>query len=43
MDHVHQRNYFTPVDVATMTPEERRKLVDVLMFLGEKRDKSIKG
>jgi hypothetical protein len=26
-----------------MSPEERRKSVDALMFLGEKRDTSIKG
>jgi hypothetical protein len=40
MDQLHQRNCFTPIDVS---PEERRKAVDALMFLGEKRDKAIKG
>ena len=43
MDQLHQRNCFTPIDVATMSNEERRKSVDALMFLGEKRDKTIKG
>jgi hypothetical protein len=43
MDQLHRRNCFTPVDVALMTPEERRKSVDALMFLAEKRDKTIKG
>jgi hypothetical protein len=43
MDQLHRRNCFTPIDVATMTDEERRKSVDALMFLGQKRDKSIKG
>jgi hypothetical protein len=43
MDQLHRRNCFTPVDVALMTPEERHKSVDALMFLAEKRNKSIKG
>jgi hypothetical protein len=43
MDQLHRRNCFTPIDVASMTQEERRKTVDALMFLTEKRDKSIKG
>jgi hypothetical protein len=43
MDQLHRRNCFTPIDVASMTQDERRKTVDALMFLGEKRDKSIKG
>ena len=43
MDQLHRRNCFTPIDVATMSKKERRKSVDALMFLGEKRDKTIKG
>jgi hypothetical protein len=35
-----QEKLFTPIDVASMTPEEMKKAVDALMFLGEKRDKS---
>jgi hypothetical protein len=36
MDQLHQRTCFTPVDVAKMTPEERRKSVDALMLLAKK-------
>lgn len=43
MDQLHRRNCFTPIDVASLTDDERRKTVDALMFLGEKRDKSVKG
>ena len=43
MDQLHRRNCFTPIDVATMTIKEKQKTVDALMFLGEKRDKSVKG
>jgi hypothetical protein len=43
MDQLHRRNCFTPIDVASMTQEERRKTVEALMFLTEKRDKTIKG
>ena len=43
MDQLHRQNYFTPIDVASMTQEERRKTVEALMFLTEKRDKTIKG
>ena len=43
MDQLHRRNCFTPIDVADLTIDERRKTVDALMFLGEKRDKTVKG
>ena len=43
MDQLHQRNCFTPIDVASLSEDERRKTVDALMFLGEKRDKTVKG
>lgn len=43
INQLHQRNYFTPIDVASMTPEEQCKSMDVLMFLAEKRNKSITG
>jgi hypothetical protein len=43
MDQLHRRNCFTPIDVAKMTPLERQKSVDALMFLAEKRNKTIKG
>ena len=34
---------FTPISVKDMTPTERRKAMGALMFLTEKRDKSVKG
>ena len=43
LNQLHRRNCFTPIDMVTLTPEERRKSVDALMFLGQKCDKSIKG
>jgi hypothetical protein len=43
MDQLHQRNSFMPIDVATMTSDEQQKTVDALMFLGEKRDETVKG
>ena len=39
MDQLHRRNCFTPISVKDMTLTERRKV----MFLTEKRDKSVKG
>ena len=42
MDRLHQR-IFTPIDVAELTPQEKRKSMEALMFLNKKRDKSIKG
>ena len=43
MDQLHRRNCFTPISIATLTTAERKKAVDALMFLSEKRDKSKKG
>ncbi len=43
MDQLYRQNCFTPIDVSSMTQEERRKTVEALMFLTEKRDKTIKG
>ena len=43
MDQLHQRNCFTPVSIAEMTPQERHKVQEALMFLTEKHDASIKG
>jgi hypothetical protein len=42
-DQLHRRNCFAPVDVATLTPEEKHKAVEALMLLTEKHDKSVKG
>eukprot|EP00978_Attheya_sp_CCMP212_P000843 scaffold1766_cov39-Attheya_sp.AAC.3 len=43
MDQLHRRSCFTPISVADMTTTERRKAQQALMFLGEKRDGTIKG
>ncbi len=43
MDQLHRRNCFTPISIAELSPTERRKAQQALMFLGKKRDKSIKG
>jgi hypothetical protein len=43
MDQLHRRNCFTPIDVAIMTDDERQNTLDVMMFLGKKRDETVKG
>ena len=43
LDQLHQRNCFTPIDVSQLTSSEKKKAMEALMFLTEKRDKSIKG
>jgi hypothetical protein len=43
MDQLHQRSCFTPKSIAEMTQIERRKAQQALMFLGEKRDGTVKG
>ncbi|MGC8466570.1 MAG: hypothetical protein ACP5O0_11715, partial [Acidimicrobiales bacterium] len=43
LEQLHKRNCFTPMDVTKLSPEEKRKTMEALMFLTEKRDKSIKG
>ena len=42
-DQLHQRTCFTPMDIGALTPSERKKAMEALMFLTEKRDKTIKG
>ena len=43
MDQQQRRNCFTLISVKDMTLTERRKAMGALMFLTEKRDKSVKG
>ncbi|MGC8561492.1 MAG: hypothetical protein ACP5O1_12560 [Phycisphaerae bacterium] len=43
LEQLHKRNRFTPMNVTKLSPEEKRKTMEALMFLTEKRDKSIKG
>ena len=43
MDQLHNRSCFAPIDISTLSPTEKRKAQEALLFLTEKRDKSIKG
>jgi hypothetical protein len=43
MDQLHRRSCFTPASIKKMIQAERKKLQVALMFLGEKRDGTIKG
>ncbi|MGC8561563.1 MAG: hypothetical protein ACP5O1_12985, partial [Phycisphaerae bacterium] len=43
LEQLHKRNCFTPIDVTKLSADEKRKTMEALMFLTEKRDKSIKG
>ncbi|MGC8497872.1 MAG: hypothetical protein ACP5NL_07805, partial [Thermoplasmata archaeon] len=42
-DEQLHKNCFTPIDVTKLSADEKRKTMEALMFLTEKRDKSIKG
>ena len=43
MDQLHQRDCFAPLDASTLSPSEKHKAQEALMFLTEKRDGTIKG
>ena len=43
MNQLHKRDCFVPVLVSSLTPQERRKALEALIFLTEKRDGKIKG
>ena len=43
VDQLHRRIAFTPISIAELTPEEKRKAQKALMFLSQKRDGSLKG
>jgi len=43
LDQLHQRNCFTPIDVQDLSPSEKQKAMNSLMFLIEKRDGTVKG
>ena len=43
LDQLHKRNCFTPIAIADLTQSEKRKAMEALMFLTEKRDKTVKG
>jgi len=39
---LHNRNCFKPIDIGTLTKEQRKKVLQQLIFLVEKRDGTIK-
>jgi hypothetical protein len=43
INQLHKRNCFEPVDVSQMTKFEKKKAMDSLLFLTEKRDSRVKG
>jgi hypothetical protein len=43
IDQLHKRTCFAPLKVKNMKPSKRKKALMALMFLTEKRDKSVKG
>jgi hypothetical protein len=43
IDQLHKRTCFAPLKVKEMKHSERKKAQMALMFLTEKRDKSVKG
>ncbi len=43
MGQLHHRDCFQPLLVSSLTPSEKKRALEALMFLTEKRDKSIKG
>jgi hypothetical protein len=43
IDQLHKRTCFAPLKAKEMKPSERKKAQIALMFLTEKRDKSVKG
>jgi len=43
LQQLHARSCFTPIDPKTLTPSERKKAQEGLMFITEKRDGTIKG
>ena len=42
VDQLHKRNCFTPIFIDELTPQERKKAVQALMFLSEKHDGTVK-
>jgi hypothetical protein len=43
LEQLHDRECFTPIDVNELTPTEKKKAQETLMFLTEKRDGRVKG
>ena len=43
MGQLHERACFRPIDISTLTKEEKRKCVKAVMFLSKKRSGMMKG
>ena len=43
LDQLHRRTCFTPIDINSLTPDEKRQAQQALMFLTEKRTGEVKG
>ena len=43
LDQLVKRNCWSPIDVAAMTPQEKKRAVDAMMLLAQKNDGTIKG
>ena len=43
LDQLHRRRCFTPVDVNDLTRNEKKKAMEALMLMTEKKDKTVKG
>ena len=43
LDQMYRRSCFTPIDIATLTPSEKKKAQVGLMFVTEKKDGTVKG
>ena len=43
LDQLHKRMCFTPVDINDLTTSEKKKAVEAMMLLTEKKDKTVKG
>ena len=43
LEQLHKQKCFSPIDVSKLTPEEKRKTVEALMFLCKKKDETVKG
>ena len=43
LEQLHKRTCFTPLDVSKLSSDEKEKAMNALMFLSEKKDKTVKG
>ena len=43
LDQLHKRMCFTPVDINDLTTSEKKKSMEAMMLLTEKKDKTVEG